>query len=538
MYIFSGKKWKDGFLDYYLPKGQGFVRVAPTVMVNLYDYQDMYFVRKFRARAMLEYVKELGIRAVANKIISRLSESARNEKFYSVGLGRIIEGDSSEQLDKAVVFVAPVFPRACERLVIPETLTLPVDIEEFEKVEKKQRLLLFDLTDKAKDQEEILYEKLLGWHPEAGIDIDSDEISSYLTKTKDLLLGLTSRKARALRLGTQGKISTRSGSGYFPEKEGKNAALFGLGNYAKTQIMPNLHEDIKIVEIHELDPTQIGAKPKYECFITTDPNWLRESKAEIGFVAGYHHGHAKLAKEIIEAGGVAAVEKPVVTTFEQLEELLEVERQYPGRLFSCYHMRYNPLFKQGVKDLTLWKNDAVHMSAQVYEVPLPEHHWYRWPNSQSHVVSNGCHWLDLFLFINDYSAPKRVDLQLINHKDSLSLVELENGASLCLHLTHEGSPRIGVQDYVSLRANGRTVTVINGSKYRFEDEVCLRRRKKINRMDAYKNMYETISESIINGGKGDGYKILETTNRLVLELNEIYFNKLNEQELKKEGAEG
>jgi hypothetical protein len=192
-------------------------------------------------------------------------------------------------------------------------------------------------------------------------------------------------------------------------------------------------------------------------------------------------------------------------------------------------MRYNPLFKQALEDLIIWKNDAVHMSACVYEVPLPRFHWYRWPNSQSHVVSNGCHWLDLFLLMNDYSAPKRVDLRLINEAESVSLVELENGASLCLHLTHEGSPRIGVQDYVSLRANGRTVTVINGSEYRFEDEICLRRRRKINRMDAYKNMYKSISKTIGEGGSGDGYRVLEATNRLVLELNKIYFNRLQER---------
>lgn len=509
------------------------MEIEVALMVNLYYYEDMYFKREFSLRSVFEYVKEVGVKAVFNKIKSRLSEKERNEKFYSIGIGQIAGTFNNKLQDQEVVFVAPVFPKACERLVVPEALILPISAEEFKKVKKEKRVLLFDFINEGNypENNKHLCKELLGWHQESGIVLDNALIKAYLEKMKNLLLSLPLKLAKNLKLGTLsfgGNLKGWGRSYYKNKKQGINGALFGFGNYAKTQILPNIAGGIKITKIHDIDPTIIGTRHKEGCDLSTDPRCLDE-EIKVGFVAGYHHTHANLARQIIEAGAVAVVEKPVVTTFEQLEELLEVEKKFPGRLFSCYHMRYNPLFKQASEDLIIWKNDAVHMSAQVYEVPLPKFHWYRWPNSQSHVVSNGCHWLDLFLLMNDYSTPKRVDLRLINETESISLVELENGASLCLHLTHEGSPRIGVQDYVSLRANGRTVTVINGSEYRYEDEICLRRRQKINRMDAYKNMYKTISKSIGKGGKGDGYRILETTNKLVLELNEIYFNQLNER---------
>ncbi|MFA6750376.1 MAG: hypothetical protein WCS82_10970 [Candidatus Riflebacteria bacterium] len=208
-------------------------------------------------------------------------------------------------------------------------------------------------------------------------------------------------------------------------------------------------------------------------------------------------------------------------------------------------MRYNPLFKQAIRDLNgpqsfgspnstqsphTSKRNPVHVTADVFEVPLPELHWYRWPNSQSHVVSNGCHWIDLFLFANDYSRPVKATLELMRNGDSVSFAELANGACLCLHLTHLGSPRIGVQDHVVMRSGKATATVTNGSEYRFEDDICLRRRASYNRMGAYKEMYEKISAAVVAGLPGDSADMIRHTNELVLQLNEIYKQKYREND--------
>ncbi len=575
MYALTGNKWKNSYLDYWL--GEGCVRIEVAAMANVVAAGDLYFKRSFNIRSLWEYVKEIGIRAVFNKVVSRFAERFRNEKFYSIGLGQVVEGaNASLCKGDSVVFVAPVFPRACERLVLPEILVKATDPELVNKFKKENKLTHF-----AKTKDNLVLPELLGWQQESGASVNVENISNYLILIEEYWQSKTISDAKyykikeknlpqaehrltapknvvAVSQNPEAKsaetecLEAQSSEAQNPAARDIPAALFGLGNYAKTQILPNLDKRIKVKEIHEIDPMQIGDISKFDCDLSTSPNFESAQDCAVFFIAGYHHTHANLAIKAIKNGAAAVVEKPAVTTKEQLKAVLECDRLFPGKLFTCYHMRYNPLFKQALHDLNglsylknasdseslqaisslqstgALKHKPVHVTADVFEVPLPDLHWYRWPNSQSHIVSNGCHWIDLFLFANAYSRPVKVNLELMRNGDSVSFAELENGACLCLHLTHLGSPRIGVQDHVVLRSGSATATITNGCEYRFEDEICLRRRASYNRMGAYKEMYKNISAAVAAGKKGDSADMLRFTNELVLELNEIYKQKYRE----------
>ncbi|MDD3377294.1 MAG: hypothetical protein PHF08_07555, partial [Candidatus Riflebacteria bacterium] len=550
-YALTGTKWKDCYLDYWL--GEGCVRIEVAAMANVAAAGDLYFKRSFNVRSLWEYIKEIGIRAVFNKVLSRFAERFRNDKYYSVGVGQVAEtkGDSLRVGD-SVVFVAPVFPRACERLVLPQILVKRADPGIVNKFIKENKLIHFE-----KAADDLILPELLGWQPESGTALDARKTHDHLFAVEEFWQNKTLSGAKYYKIKdkkppqtTHKPETTRDVAAETsdPSFNPMPAALFGLGNYAKTQILPNLDKKIKITEIHEIDPMQIGDVSKYDCDLSTSPMFESAQNCAVFFIAGYHHTHAHLAIKAIENGAVAVVEKPAVTAKEQLTALLECDRLFPGKLFTCYHMRYNPLFKQAIRDLNgsqsfgspnsshdpngayTSKREPVHVTADVFEVPLPEMHWYRWPNSQSHIVSNGCHWIDLFLFANDYSRPVKATLELMRNGDSVSFAELANGACLCLHLTHLGSPRIGVQDHVVMRSGKATATVTNGSEYRFEDDICLRRRASYNRMGAYKEMYEKISAAVVAGLPGDSADMIRHTNELVLQLNEIYKQKYREND--------
>ncbi len=85
------------------------------------------------------------------------------------------------------------------------------------------------------------------------------------------------------------------------------------------------------------------------------------------------------------------------------------------------------------------------------------------------MVSNGCHWIDHFLYLNDFARPKSWEVA-IGPDDKINCsVTLANGAFFMMVLTEQGSDRIGLQDYVELRANGATAQIINGPAYRDEN---------------------------------------------------------------------
>lgn len=517
MYILCGDKWRDQYLDYHLTAGS--VRIETVAWLNLTEAKGIYFERKFNLRMLGEYIREIGWRAVYLKARSRLAERGRNQKFYSIGIGKIIETRDCKDYspNDQVVFIAPMHPAACERVVLPPTLVRRIDETLYLQYAHIDGIQHYSQAD-ADAESRLILPELAGWHPESGIKIDHGRLTTCLEKAESRWRQLE-LKSSLLRGAVRDRQATTATEPVIADPGNISAALYGLGNYAKSQLIPNLDARIQICEIHEIDPTQLGNPANFKARVTTSSEFSPDSGCQVFFAAGYHHTHADIASKAIEAGGIAVVEKPVVTTRQQLNQLLELDRRYPGRLFSCYHMRHNPLFAEARRDLDVAAGAPIHITSDVYEVALPPHHWYNWPTSRSHLVANGCHWLDHFLFMNNYAKPLKYKANRAGNGDSVVQVELANGACLFLHLTHLGSPRIGVQDHVVMRAGNNTVSVSNGSIYKFEDELCLRRSFTGNRMNAYRQMYRNISAAIVANQPGDSHDALRYTNELILELD-------------------
>jgi hypothetical protein len=123
--VYSGQ-WKAGYLDYSL--------FAGAVRINVHSWRkvapvtEQYFERSLNWRMPLDYVREVGLRTVISKIVSRLSERGRNRKYVSVGIGSVLESSvESVSAGQWVLFVAPNHPAAVDRLVIHEDLVRVID---------------------------------------------------------------------------------------------------------------------------------------------------------------------------------------------------------------------------------------------------------------------------------------------------------------------------------------------------------------------------------------------------------------------------
>ena len=78
-------------------------------------------------------------------------------------------------------------------------------------------------------------------------------------------------------------------------------------------------------------------------------------------------------------------------------------------------------------------------------------------------------------------------------------------------LTEVGSERIGVRDYVELRAGKVTAKMIDSANYEAESTTRILCRKRVNPMQAYKQMYRSISRAIVDGRPGDAVATLRST---------------------------
>jgi predicted dehydrogenase len=486
-------------------------RVAVTQWLVRDEIRDQYIEYPQSVWLVWNYLLRFGVRAVLGKVRSRLSERERNHKTVGVGIGDVCEAPENYDhlLGRSVLFVAPNHPAGHELAVVPVCLLTPIHSER--SVNQASVASLMPLED--------LCRHLRAWSPYSGTPIDDRRVSAVLA---DMASTLSVEGTQDCPKSHVPVLTRLTGTNQRQRGALPTAVLFGLGNYAKTAILPNIRRHLELQRVHELDTAQLrflGSNPSLD--VDTCPLPRNDRKFDAWLIAGYHHTHAELAASAIRAGAVAVIEKPLATTRGQFESFLTALRaNSSGRFYACFHKRYSIFAGYVLSDLGCVSGAPVDMHCVVYEIPLPTHHWYNWPNSGSRLISNGCHWIDYFMYVNGYPRVEFVGKWQPRGKDVVAQVRLENGAYLSMSVTDAGSQRLGMRDHVELRHGGTTVTITDSSSYVAENRRRVMRRARCNSLSAYARMYREIAKSIATGEPGDTLDSLRST-EATLQLEEL-----------------
>ncbi len=491
--------------------------------MNAAVVDDLYFVRPADWRLLWNYLRTVGVTATVRKTISRHRERLRNQTFVSVGIGTVMEADPTAVAPAGtrVAFVAPRHPRCVERVVLDEALIRPTAQDWAVSPGKMVHL------GQPADVDLSAAANLAGWSPWSGDTLDAGAVGNLLDAVEPVCrAALSSSDRKRFRAGSavaETSEPTPPDPGPEVDRCRPTAVLFGYGNYAKTAILPGVRDHLDVTRIHEIDPVQIGRRSRRtQCSWDTSGQTRPGLAHDVWLVAGYHHTHAPLALAALEAGAVAVVEKPLATTMDDATRLVAALQGGGRRLFGCFQRRYSPFNQWACADLGLGAGQPVSYFSIVYEVPLPARHWYRWPASRSRLTTNGCHWIDHFLFLNDFSPVRDRQVFASGDDDVVAAVELANGAVFSMTLTSRGSPRTGLENHVELRVGTRTVKIANDATYVAEDRRRVLRRKRLNRLDAYGRMYAAIAQAIVAGDPGDSARSVAATTTLTLDLEEEY----------------
>lgn len=512
-----GDRWLDGYLDYDRPAGQ--CRVKVQLWEVLAPIQHLYFIPPRDWRIVINYLCEVGPRQLFRKALSRSRERLRNAKYISCGVGEVVECDAGSQFHtgQVVVFVAPCHPRCVDRLTLPEAFIRPLEQDALIQRLPRNAIVFFEPGRHPSVGLQRL--EFAGWSEFSGSVPDARKSQEILKQVRNHIQGLDLSQGRLLATDCTPVMEAydrKAPSG----SSALRAVLFGYGHYAKSTIIPNLPRQISLVKVHEVDPCQVGRVVSFPFSSDSSAYPHLSERYDAYFIAGFHHTHSAIAVHALRNGAFAVVEKPITTTFQQLDELMEAMARAPGKFFAGFHKRYSTMTQWAIRDLCSRPGEPISYHSIVYEVKLPALHWYRWPNSKSRIVSNGCHWVDHFLFLNHFSPVHYYDVWEASNGDIFIIVELSNGASFSMTLTDHGSPRIGVQEYMELRAGDITVGIQNGSRYVAEDSRHVFRRRRVQKMESYQSMYRTISRTIVAGLPGDSLESVDRSSRLILDLEE------------------
>ncbi len=511
----DGRTVRDGFLDYAMVPDS--VRVTVRAMVNIYRIDDQFFAPKASLALLLAYWKEVGVRSLLQKIRSRRSERVRNSRFVSVGVGTVLEGADEATIAPGtqVLFFAPSHPRWIERLVLPSAFcaALPADTPPFPATQA--------VPDSVHEPPGRVWMEWTGWQHESGVP-PGDAIARWLT---DLVPWLRER------IGVPGKTSSshdvevhgaetpvrgsRAGTASVPSGR-KTLAVVGYGNYVKGVALPELRRRLALTDVYDLDPMVLPTGSTPWALHCGDGPDMATAPVDAVLIAGYHHTHAPLAAEVLRAGRWAIIEKPIATTEAQLGALESAITEASGRFAVCFQRRYDRFTEFATEDLGGARGEPISYACVVFEVPLPTWHWYRWPASGTRLLSNGCHWIDQFLWLNHGVDVRSLHVRRARSGDVHTWIELENDATFSMLLTDQGSARIGLQDYVDLRAGSRTIRIRNSTTYLAESEQRVIRKASQLRVDPYGRMYRAIASRIIADGPGDDIGHMVRSARCVL----------------------
>lgn len=517
MQVFSGQ-WEAGFLDY--PLVDGTVRIRVCSWRNVLPVMGQYFERALNWRMPVDYLREVGFRTVISKIKSRLSERGRNRKHLSVGIGVVLESSvDSYATGQFVLFVAPNHPTAVDRIVVHADLIRLLD--NHQDSQGTDIRFLIGTVDAGKEVADAANE-VAGWEPWSGIPLSPHPVDTLLTFASgpafNAVQGLTAVKPPVDDTPVRERFEPPVNTAV---SDRPGLAVFGFGNYVKTITLPALRRSFDIRAIHELDPLQIGRRvDKRSCWDTL-PSLRLDERYDAIVVAGFHHHHAQITLQALKQGAYVLVEKPIATSMQQVHDLAAILREdSEARLVAGFQRRFLPCNRILRQDLGLGETAPFACYAIVYEVPLPPRHWYRWPNSRSRILSNACHWLDHFMFLNDYIAVKDSDVRRLANGDFLISTELSNGATFVLVLTEKGSPRLGLRDHVEFRSCHGTAKLEDGRRYTAESKSRILRRQRWTRVEPYDLMYRDFARRVINREAGDSVSALASS-ELAVRLDEL-----------------
>lgn len=498
------------------------LRVEVRAWAVLEVLTGLAFVQPRSPARVLAYARHVGVAATARKIAARLSAPAQDRRVSALGAGVVLEAPDRHAAlrGQAVVFFHPHALDNPERVVLPASLVAPATPAHAARL-PSQFVACSGASIFAHSPAQECMTLLRGLSEQHVAVCNFDQVAGLhdaLRALADLLLpDRAPQRSSPQRPSPVLERTARPARS--PEDARVEATLFGYGHHARTALIPNLTRRFALTCVHEVDPSRLPERPAPWAWDTA-PAPRTSDRAALTVSAGWHHTHAAIAASALNRGAWALIEKPAVTSYADLALLLDALSAQPAsRLFVAYHKRYAVEGAHLRDDLLLGQpGPPMRYHATVHVVRLPPRHWYRWPVSGSRLLSNGCHYIDHFLWLNDWSPVTAHDVLPSPLNTAHIQITLDNGAWMTLTISDSGSDRLGTRELIEISRGERTARIVD-ARYTAEDSSRVLRSVALDRMAPYARMIDAVADRIAAGLPGDSPESVRMTHQLALDLD-------------------
>ncbi len=241
--------------------------------------------------------------------------------------------------------------------------------------------------------------------------------------------------------------------------DGNSVGFIGLGNYAKSVLLPAFSKiaGVRLAAVAAatgLSAAHSARKYGFEVAATDPEALIADAAIDTVVIATRHDTHADLAERALAAGKHLFVEKPLALTFDELDRVVTAAQGAPGVLTVGFNRRCAPLLVKAKAALEPRSGPLV-MLYRVNAGAIPAESWIQRDEGGGRIVGEVCHFVDALTYL---CGALPIEVQAIaakDHEDAVSaLIRFSDGSIGTIVYSSLGDPG-APKEYLEIFAAGR-----------------------------------------------------------------------------------
>lgn len=299
-------------------------------------------------------------------------------------------------------------------------------------------------------------------------------------------------------------------------------AIIGCGTHSFSIIAPYLKKKNKnfLRACFDIDQNKSITMTKVFSGLYAPINFseiLLDKSIKTIIIASNHNSHADYAIQSLKHNKDIFIEKPHVTSFEQLNKLTSSIRKSNSRVFIGFNRPYSKAGKL-IKEYLNKQVGSLMINWSIQGHKLNDNHWYYNPGEGGRAMGNLSHWSDMIYYLVDKNNINSCEIIPASHKNSKSdfivSILFSDKSSAVISFSAKGSNLDGVSESLSIQKGDLICNMENFNKLTFKVNS---KKIKIN-FNTRDLGHENNLNRIFSRNNGDTLKYIENSALLFLNI--------------------
>ena len=247
-------------------------------------------------------------------------------------------------------------------------------------------------------------------------------------------------------------------------KKGKKIGVIGTGHHSFSSLAFFLtkYSDFRFLWAYDIDKiSQKKFCKTYGIQENIDLPLEKLKKPQLVYIVSNHSTHTSYALKYIKNDIDVFIEKPISTTYAQLESLDKSLRKSSSKVYAGYNRPFSKAMIKVKSKLKKYKNSPITANFFIIGHKIENDHWYRQESEGTRVIGNLGHWIDLSvnLFYNQNRFPSKINIDIV-YSDNLTPSEnisltftTPSKDIICIVFSAREEPFEGVSEFLSFQCD-------------------------------------------------------------------------------------